>query len=70
MGLVEDEGAGGDVRGTGREAAGVKRCRAGHLLHHGNSRLVRHSKTGRTWLRCLICHAERQHEFRREKKQV
>jgi hypothetical protein len=39
-------------------------CRFGHKLHASNSRLVRHSKTGKTWRRCLICHAARQRELR------
>ena len=43
----------------------MKRCRSGHRLHGRNATLVRHSKSGRTWLRCLICHASRQRRFRR-----
>jgi hypothetical protein len=39
-------------------------CRFGHRLHNRNSTLVRHSKTGKTWTRCLICHAERQRKVR------
>jgi hypothetical protein len=39
-------------------------CRFGHRLHAANMRLVRHSKTGKTWTRCLICHATRQREMR------
>jgi hypothetical protein len=40
-------------------------CRFGHKLHASNSRLVRHSKTGKTWRRCLICHAARQRALRK-----
>ena len=43
----------------------MRRCRFGHPLHRRNATLVRHSKTGKTWLRCLICHAARQWKFRR-----
>jgi hypothetical protein len=39
-------------------------CRFGHRLHAATTRLVRHSKTGKTWTRCLICHAARQREVR------
>ena len=41
-------------------------CRFGHLLHSRNSTLTRHSKTGKTWMRCLICHAARQRELRQK----
>jgi hypothetical protein len=44
-------------------------CRFGHLLHRRNSTLTRHSKTGKTWMRCLICHAARQRELRRRAKE-
>jgi hypothetical protein len=44
-------------------------CRFGHLLHRRNSTLTRHSKTGNTWMRCLICHAARQRKFRRQAKE-
>ena len=43
----------------------MKQCRFGHSLHSRNATLVRHSKTGKCWLRCLICHAMRQRRFRR-----
>jgi hypothetical protein len=42
----------------------MKWCRFGHRLNGRNSALVRHSKTGKTWLRCLVCHAARQRELR------
>jgi hypothetical protein len=31
---------------------------------------MRHSKTGKTWTRCLICHAARQRKVRRAKERV
>ena len=42
----------------------ARSCRLGHILNIRNSSLVRHSKTGNTWLRCLVCHAERQRKVR------
>ena len=40
------------------------RCKSGHILHQRNSTFTRHSKTGKIWLRCLVCHAKRQRKFR------
>lgn len=42
----------------------IRICKAGHILHQRNSTFTRHSKTGKIWLRCLVCHAERQRKFR------
>jgi hypothetical protein len=43
-------------------------CRFGHPLHSRNTSLTRHSRTGKTWTRCLICHAARQRKVRQAKK--
>lgn len=43
-------------------------CRFEHVLHGRNSTLMKHSKTGKTWLRCLICHAARQRKMRSKTK--
>jgi hypothetical protein len=42
----------------------IRICKVGHILHQRNSTFTRHSKTGKIWLRCLVCHAERQRKFR------
>lgn len=44
-------------------------CRFGHVLHGRNSTLMKHSQTGKTWIRCLICHAARQRKARRKREQ-
>ena len=44
-------------------------CRFGHVLHRHNSTLMKHSQTGKTWIRCLICHAARQRKARRKREQ-
>lgn len=43
-------------------------CRFGHVLHRHNSTLMKHSQTGKTWIRCLICHAARQRKMRSKTK--
>ncbi len=43
-------------------------CRSGHLLLDCNSVVLQHSKTGRSYRRCMRCHAIRQQKFRERKK--
>ena len=39
-------------------------CRKGHALHANTVRIVVHSRNGKRYQRCLICHAARQQTFR------
>jgi len=50
------------------EAGLGTKCQAGHTLHEKCCRVIRHSVNGKTYRRCLVCHAIRQATYRQRKR--